>query len=399
MSLWVNHVGRGAASGTVGPATAADMATLRRTGDGDERGFLASHVAEGCRYRAQDKRVPNCYPTAMSETTRQPTRASNADDRVLPFRTVGSGAQGRLVRLGASCDEILARHAYPEPVSRVLGEALALSALLGSLLQANGRLILQTQTDGPLRQIAVNYTSPGQLRGLASFDPERIDELVREGRTGMTQLIGSGHLAMTIDPGGGQPRTQGIVAMSKHTLAQAAYTYFRQSEQIPTFVRLAVARHQVRAGTNASPVWRWRAGGLIVQQLPDDAGQAAASRGADPRTAVNETEDDEARAAYEEDWNRVRMLASTIEDHELLDPTLEPERLLYRLFAEEGVRVLDEVAVRAHCGCSRDRVERLLKTFGSAELADLREPDGSLSVKCEYCSNVQRFTADEVAGL
>lgn len=341
----------------------------------------------------------------MIQPARQPSRAatSTADDLVLPFRTESSGVQGRLVRLGAAADEILARHAYPEPVSRVLGEALALTSLLGSLLQANGRLILQTQTDGPLRQVAVNYTSPGQLRGLASFDAERLAALLAQGRTGPAHLIGSGHLAMTIDPGSGTARTQGIVGLANHTLAQAAYTYFRQSEQIPTFVRLAVARHQVRESAGAPWTWRWRAGGLIVQQLPRDVGKGApaalAGAPGDPRTAVNETEDDAQRAAYEEDWSRARMLASTVEDHELLDPTLEAERLLYRLFAEEGVRVLEGVPVRAHCGCTRERVERLLKTFGGAELADLREPDGSLTVKCEYCSSVQRFAPDEVGRL
>ncbi len=326
------------------------------------------------------------------------------DDRVRPFRTINSGAQGRLIRLGASADDILARHDYPEAVSRVLGEALALTALLGSLLQTNGRLILQTQTDGPLRQVVVNYTSSpsergGLMRGLANFDAERLDAQIRDGRGSAADIMGNGNLALTIDPGGDQPRTQGIVALSNNTLAEAAYTYFRQSEQIPTFVRLAVARLQVRASASAPPVWIWRAGGLIVQQLPDDAGGEAAERGSDPRTAVIETEDDEARAAYEEDWNRARMLASTVEDHELLDPTLEPDRLLYRLFADEGVIVHDTVEVRAHCGCSRHRVEQLLKTFGSAELVDMREPDGSISVKCEYCSTEQHFSAEEVEKL
>lgn len=349
----------------------------------------------------------------MTSPARQFSREAGpgADDRVLPFRTDSSGAQGRLVRLGASADEVLSRHAYPESVSRVLGEALALSALLGSLLNNSaGRLIVQTQTDGPLRQIAVNYTAPGHLRGLASFDPERVARFDAEANTSMGHLLGSGHLAMTIDPGGAQSRTQGIVALSNHTLDQAAYTYFRQSEQIPTFVRLAVARHQVRAGANTPPVWRWRAGGLIIQQLPREAGSAQAAHvtpprppasafANDPRTAVNVTEDDEVRAAYEEDWNRARMLATTVEDHELLDPTLEPERLLYRLFAEEGVRVLDSIPVRAHCGCSRDRVERLLKTFGAAELGDMREPDGGISVKCEYCSTEHRFSAEEAGRL
>ena len=326
------------------------------------------------------------------------------DDRVRPFRTINSGAQGRLIRLGAAAHEILARHNYPEAVSRVLGEALALSALLGSLLQNNGKLILQTQTDGPLRQLVVNYTSPsaervGMMRGLANFDAERLEAMIREGRGSAAELMGKGHLAMTIDPGGNQTRTQGIVPLDNNTLAEAAYTYFRQSEQIPTFVRLAVARLQVRANASAPSVWIWRAGGLIVQQLPDDAGGAASERGSDPRTAVTETEDDEARAAYEEDWNRARMLASTVEDHELLDPMLEPDRLLDRLFADEGVIVHDTIEVRAHCGCSRNRVEQLLKTFGSAELADMREPDGSLLVKCEYCSTEQRFAAEEVEKL
>lgn len=330
-----------------------------------------------------------------------------SDDQVLPFRTDSSGAQGRLVRLGASADEILARHGYPDSVSSVLGEALALSALLGSLLNTStGRLIVQTQSDGPLRQIAVNYTAPGHLRGLATFDAERVKAFEAEDHTSMGHLLGTGHLAMTIDPGGSQPRTQGIVALGNHTIAQAAYTYFRQSEQIPTFVRLVVARHQVRAGAKGPSVWRWRAGGLIVQQLPREIGPAqqlasteAKPAQADPRTAVNITEDDEVRAAYEEDWNRARMLASTVEDHELLDPTLSPEQLLYRLFAEEGVRVLDAIPVKAQCSCSRDRVERLLMTFGAAELGDMREPDGSISVKCEYCSNEHRFSPDEVGRL
>jgi molecular chaperone Hsp33 len=206
---------------------------------------------------------------------------------------------------------------------------------------------------------------------------------------------------MTIDPGGEGPRTQGIVALEGNTLAEAAYTYFRQSEQIPTFVRLAVARHQVRAAAGAVPVWRWRAGGLLVQQLPDDAGQRSGRVVNDPRSAVTaaESDDDEVRAAYEEDWNRARILASTVEDHEMLDPTLTAEQLLYRLFAEEGVRVLDDVPLRAHCGCTRDRVERLLKTFGAAELSDMREPDGGLSVKCEYCSTEHKFTVEQVAEL
>ena len=313
------------------------------------------------------------------------------DDLVLAFRTLASRAQGRIVRLGPAVDEILARHAFPEPVTRTLGEALALSAMLGSLLHADGRLILQTKTDGPLHMLVVDYADPGRVRATAGFDAARLAALLIDGPVGQGHLLGAGHLAMTIDPGGAEPRTQGIVALAHHTLGEAALTYFRQSEQIPTFVRIAVARHQVRAETGADPVWRWRAGGMILQRLPEDVGR----RG--PKG--DEADDDHLLGDCEQDWQRARMLAATVEDHELVDPTLSPERLLYRLFHEEGVRVTTPVSIRAHCGCSRQRVELLLQGFGPDELADMREPDGAVTVTCEYCSIEYRFSPADIAKL
>ena len=308
------------------------------------------------------------------------------DDLVLAFRTLNSRAQGRIVRLGASVDEILRRHAFPDPVSQLLGEAVALGAMLGSLLHANGRLILQTRTDGPVNMLVVDYTRPqdsdaGRMRATTGFDATRVG--LRNGQTGQGALLGAGHLAMTIDPGTGEPRTQGIVALDHHTLAEAALTYFNQSEQIPTLVHLAIARHRVRTEPGTDPVWHWRAGGLILQQLPEDVGHSGG--------AVNDDRD--------EDWQRARMLAATVEDHELLDPTLTPERLLYRLFHEEGVRVSAPVPIRAHCGCSRGRVELLLEGFGTDELGDMREPDGGVIVTCEYCGMKYGFTSDEITAL
>ncbi len=268
--------------------------------------------------------------------------------------------------------------------------------MLGSLVHANGRLILQTKSDGPLHQLVVQYRSPGHLRALAHYDQKRLDEQLCEGRLGQGHLLGSGHLAMTIDPGGNEPRSQGIVALANHDLAQAAHTYFRQSEQIPTLVRLAVARHQVRTGNGASPVWRWRAGGLIVQRLPEDA----TMHGHDiSGTVGTEADDDNLIGEREDDWQRVRMLASTVEDHELLDPTLPSERLLYRLFAEEGMLASEPVRVTAHCGCTRERVENLLKGFGADELADMREEDGGVTVTCDYCNAKYRFSAEDVGAM
>ena len=330
------------------------------------------------------------------------------DNTVLAFRTLGSRAQGRIVRLGSVADDILSGHDFPEAVSRILGEAVALSAMLGSLLHANGRLILQTKTDGPVRMLVVDYTSPpksdtapealaaGRIRATAAFDPERVAAAIENERlASQATLLGAGHFAMTIDTGSHEPRTQGIVGLDHQSLTDAALTYFAQSEQIPTFVRLAVARHQVRAAPRsdpgADPVWRWRAGGLILQQLPDDVGTGVV-RGED-------ADDDHVLGERDEDWQRARILAATVEDHELLDPTLTPDRLLYRLFHEEGVRISEPVLMQAYCGCNRERVELLLKGFGPAELADMREPDGGVTVTCEYCSKTYRFTPADIDGM
>src|SRR5918912_973690 len=176
------------------------------------------------------------------------------DDLVVPYRTVRSDAIGRLARLGPMVDTILTRHEYPESVGRVLGEAIALTAMLGSTLRPDSRLILQTKSDGPIGLIVVNYATPGHVKAYASFDAERIAAARSETQEGA--LLGTGHLAMTIDPGGDKDRYQGIVALEGGSLSDAALTYFRHSEQLPTFMRLAVGGHYLaRAG------WHWRGGG------------------------------------------------------------------------------------------------------------------------------------------
>jgi molecular chaperone Hsp33 len=306
------------------------------------------------------------------------------DDIVLPFQTVASGVLGRVVRLGTTVDTILQKHAYPEPVSHALGEALALGALLGAALKFNGRFILQTKTDGPLGFLVVNYDVPGKLRGYANVPKDRAAELAGQGRGDQGRLIGHGHLAMTIDPGGDMERYQGIVALDGEPLVSAAHTYFRQSEQLPTFMRLAVARHF------ANGRWTWRAGGLLIQHVARTGGKPARPGETDEERDLRlEGEDDEA-------WTRARLLAQTVEDHELLDPLLAPETLLYRLFHEEGVRVSPPVALSAECRCSRDYIHDFLKQFGPAELADMREADGTVSVTCEFCSTRYAFEPADV---
>lgn len=305
------------------------------------------------------------------------------DDCVTPFAMAGAAVAGRLVRLGPAVDEILSKHDYPEDVSVALGEALVLVSLLGSALKFDGRLILQTRTDGPLKLLVADYSVPGHLRGYAQADAARLAESgpVAGRADRQKRLFGTGHLAMTIDPGGDMDRYQGIVALNSATLTDAAHTYFRQSEQLPTLIRLAVARH-FEGGQ-----WRWRAGGLMIRQTAMGGGKArsaAAARSDEDRDAGLEGEDDE-------DFQRVRILAATVEDHELLDPMLDPLRLLYRLFHEEDVTASPEVPLVARCRCSRDRLGGHLATFDAAALDEMRDPDGRLRVTCEFCSTVYAF--------
>lgn len=328
----------------------------------------------------------NMGEAATDETGPKP-HTEPGDDIVIAFQTVQSSARGRIVRLGASADEVLTSHAYPEPVSRVLGEALALAAMLGSELKFDGKLILQTNTDGPLRVLVVNYLTSGSFRGYASFDAEAVEALQRAaGPDGVkpSDLIGNGYLALTIDPGEKMERYQGIVQIEGTSLSEAAREYFRASEQIASFIKLSVAR------VYAAGQWRWRAGGLMVQHLTAEGGYAVPDRDDGRDTGWENTPDDE-------HWRRVETLARTVEDHELTDPLLSPQRLLYRLFHEEGVRAAPAQRVEARCGCSREHVGVFIRRFKPDELADLRDPDGAVTVTCEFCGTPYKFAADELA--
>jgi molecular chaperone Hsp33 len=256
--------------------------------------------------------------------------------------------------------------------------------MLGTALksEAQAKLILQTKTDGPLDFLVADFVAPGKLRGYANFDKADAHLAETKGRGDQGALLGKGHVAMTIDRGADKDRYQGIVSLENEPLVDAAHTYFRQSEQLPTFIRLAVARHYGPSGGDGARSWRWRAGGLMIQQLPREGGK---------REDVSASEEDD-----EENWNRARHLAATVEDHELLDPLLAPQRLLYRLFHEEGVVVTPAAGLAAECRCSRERIHSYLRQFGAAELEDMREPDGGLTVTCEFCSRQYRFSSADI---
>jgi molecular chaperone Hsp33 len=323
-----------------------------------------------------------------------PTRApaaTSADDTILPFQVEALELRGRVVRFGAAIDTILSRHRYPAPVAKLLGEATVLTVLLGSTLKFEGRFILQTQSDGPVRMLVIDYNTPDKVRACARFDAERVAAAIASGTAGPGALLGRGHLAMTIDQGPDTARYQGIVALEGHDLEFAAHEYFLRSEQIPTRVRLAVAE-ELRAGGDGARR-RWRAGGLLLQFLPQSPERARRPdlHPGDPPEGVevDEPPDDDA-------WVEARSLVATIEDVELLDPEASAEQLLYRLFHEHGVRVFRSKALRAKCSCSREGVERMLRSFSQDDRDDMVE-NGKITVTCEFCNATYVFAPVDVS--
>jgi molecular chaperone Hsp33 len=305
------------------------------------------------------------------------------DDAVLPFEVASLDLRGRLTRLGPALDELLNKHDYPAPVGKLLGEAIVLTTLLGSSLKFDGRFILQTQTDGPVSFLIVDFQAPDRLRAYARYDAKRLKPGLDSGA-----LLGHGHLAMTIDQGPDMSRYQGLVALQGGNLEDAAHEYFLRSEQIPTRVRLAVGE-EWRGGEG--PKHRWRAGGMLLQFLPkapERARQADLHPGDAPAGVVTHT------VADDDAWVEGQSLIATVEDVELIDPDLSGERLLYRLFHERGVRVFPPLPLRAQCSCSRDAVAAMLKSFAPKDRADMVK-DGKVAVTCEFCSSVYEFTPEE----
>jgi molecular chaperone Hsp33 len=316
-----------------------------------------------------------------------PIRAPSAvpvDDAALPFEVASLDLRGRLTRLGPALDDILTKHDYPAPVGKLLGEAIVLATLLGSSLKFDGRFILQTQTDGPVSFLIVDFQAPDRLRAYARFDATRLKDGQDSGA-----LLGKGHLAMTIDQGPDMSRYQGLVALEGGGLEDAAHEYFLRSEQIPTRVRLAVGEEW--RGGGEGPRHRWRAGGMLLQFLPkapERARQADLHPGDAPEGVVTDT------VAEDDAWVEGQSLIATVEDVELIDPDLSGERLLYRLFHERGVRVFAPLPLRAQCSCSREAVSDMLKSFAPKDRAEMVK-DGKVVVTCEFCSSAYQFTPDE----
>jgi molecular chaperone Hsp33 len=315
---------------------------------------------------------------------------TSADDTILPFEVAALDLRGRVARLGPAVDTILNAHDYPAPVAKLLGEAIVLTVLLGSALKIEGRFILQTQSDGPVRMLVVDFTTPGRVRACARFDAAQVAAAMAS-RRDAGALLGRGHLAMTIDQGPDTSRYQGLVALEGQDLEHAAHEYFLRSEQIPTRIRMAVGE-EFSAGREGAR-HRWRAGGILLQFLPkapERARQADLDPGDAPQgTMPHEVPEDDA-------WVEGRSLFATVEDVELIDPAVSAERLVYRLFHERGVRVFRSAAVTAQCSCSRQGVADMLRSFSQDDRDHMVE-NGVITVTCEFRNSSHVFEPAAVA--
>ncbi|MEM1366181.1 MAG: Hsp33 family molecular chaperone [Pseudomonadota bacterium] len=335
--------------------------------------------------------MENTQPTtAGNDDTRGATgidaRANpHALNRVLPFAVEDLDLRGKAVTLSSEFDAIVSRHGYPDEINRALGEAVALTALLGTTLKFDGKFILQTQSDGILDIMVVEFRTPSNIRAYARFDEEGLAKAVAAHAAEPKDLLGQGILVMTIDQGADMQRYQGIVQLDGVGLEEIAHRYFRQSEQIPTVVRLAVG--QLYGPDGSVPVWR--AGGLMAQFLPESEERMRLRDLHGGDGAPDPAEDDEDDA-----WTEAQALIGTVEDDELLDPDITAERLLVRLFNQYDTRVFEPVRVLDRCSCTRERLANVIERMDLAEQREIAV-DGKITAQCEFCTKSYTFEVAE----
>lgn len=280
---------------------------------------------------------------------------------ILPFHLDERPVRGRLVRLGPLADALLSRHDYQPEIAKLSGEALALTAGLAAALKFEGSFSLQAKGDGPLSMLLADCTHAGALRGYAKVNAERLEAL--EARSAAT-LLGKGYLAFTCDQGPDMDRYQGIVAIEGETLTEMTAGYFRNSEQLDTYLRLACA--ETPHG--------WRASALLLERVAGTGG-------------LEQRMDEEQQ---QEAWQTATILARTISDQELLDDNLPSEQVLHRLFHAEGLRLDRPKPLSYGCRCSRERLLNVLGGFNADDLDHMAD-EGTITMTCEFCNFDFRF--------
>jgi molecular chaperone Hsp33 len=306
------------------------------------------------------------------------------DDTVLPFQLDRSDIRGRVARLDGTLDKILSQHAYPSGVEAMVAEMALLTAMIGQTIKLRWKLSLQVRGDGPLHMIATDYYgpsepgAPGRIRAYAGYDAGRFDNAAPP-----FSQIGAGYFAILIDQGPGMTPYQGITPIAGNGLSDCAEAYFAQSEQLPTRFALSYGRSQERGGVEG-----WRAGGVMLQHMPK-ASPLLADRGSGDgglMAATDLLDGDEG-----EHWTRANMLLDTVEQLELIGPSVAPTDLLVRLFHEEAPRVYDAQPVQFGCSCSAERVRESLSIYPAKDIAEMTTDAGIVTADCQFCSAHYEF--------
>ncbi len=306
------------------------------------------------------------------------------DDTVLPFQLDRTDTRGRIARLDGVLQQVLSQHDYPAPIEALVAEAALLTALIGQTIKLRWKLSIQVRGDGPARLIATDYYgptedgAPARIRAYASYDAERLD--LNADPFGQ---IGKGYFAILIDQGQDTTPYQGITPIAGGSLSACAQTYFAQSEQLPT-------RFAVSFGQSAQPGenLHWRAGGVMLQQMPKAS--IAAAEGGSGEGGLLEAEDilDDNENDH---WSHVNVLLDTADDIELIGPTVQPTDLLVRLFNQDTPRVFEAQPVQFGCTCSDDRVRQSLSIYSARDIAHMTTDEGIVTADCQFCGAHYEF--------
>ena len=307
------------------------------------------------------------------------------DDTVLPFQLDHADIRGRVARLDGALDRMLRQHDYPAPVSALVAEAALLTALIGQTMKLRWRLSLQIRGAGAVKMIATDYYAPAgdgtpaRIRAYAAFDADDLQEVANP-----YDLLGEGYFAIVIDQGQGMVPYQGITPITGGSLAACAETYFAQSEQLPT-------RFFLRFGQSILPGEgpHWRGGGVMLQHMPKASPFAKGDGGTGEGGLLQAA--DVLDGDNEENWRRANLLLETVEELELIGPSVQPTDLLVRLYHEEGPRVFDPQPVVFGCSCSAEKVRQSLSIYSAREIATMTTPDGVLTADCQFCGAHYEF--------
>ena len=307
------------------------------------------------------------------------------DDTVLPFQLDVSDIRGRVVRLDGALDEILSQHEYPPQIEALVAETALLTALIGQSIKLRWKLSFQVRGKGPARLIATDYYGPSdegepaRIRAYASYDADRLDP-----EASAYSQVGEGYFAVMLDQGAGMTPYQGFTPIAGNSLSDCAQTYFAQSEQLPTRFALTFGKSQM-PGQAA----QWRGGGVMLQHMPQVGQSVASPEGSGEGGLLTHT--DILAGEPAENWTRVNALLDTVEELELIGPTVAPTELLVRLFHEEGPRVFDPTPVHFGCSCSAEKVHQTMSIYSQKDIAHMTTPEGIVTADCQFCGAHYEF--------